>query len=175
MGYLARVAGFAEVEKDSGIFVAITDGAPQRLFGPNYSLSGRSFLRRLWPAKSYVLDSKKSDLKVYAKAAVLLGDESRALHSDGSTKSKPAYVLRHLLDDRVSSTSPLDPTLRAASEVDVSRPFTITFSKQFLHGTTKFHSTTAVNVQMEWNGTRRLEKGGTARSIFPRTATEIAD
>ena len=159
----ALIAGFAEDE--SGLLSARTRGAALRLFGAKNSLSGRNHLRRFWQARGKLLNEKKSDRAVYDEAAVTLDGYALAQHSDSSSRSKPAYVLRELLDDHVAKAPVLDCSLRAASEVDLQRPFTIRLTPKMVPGTA-VRVATVVNVRMEWNGTCRHDVGGAERPIF---------
>jgi hypothetical protein len=159
----ALIAGFVEVAP--GVLLATTPEAAMKLFGAKNSLSGRHHLRRLWPAKGQKLTERKSDRDVYAEATAKLGRDALAEHSDSSLRSKPAYVLRVLLDDHISKPLVLDRSLRAASEVDLQRPFTIRLTPKLIPGT-RIEVATFVKVRMMWNGTCRHELRGAARPIF---------
>lgn len=160
------LAGFAVTDK--GVYLAQTPAAATRIFGAAYSLSGRNHLRRLWPWKGHILNSKKQDHQIYKSAPGILGDRAFANHSDGTKRSLPAYVLRALLDDHVASELVLDNSLRAASTVDLEQPFTISFVEQYIPNT-KINNVTIVNARMEWNGMRRQDKGVAPRQIFARS------
>ena len=66
------LAGFAVTDK--GVYLAQTPAAATRIFGAAYSLSGRNHLRRLWPWKGHILNSKKQDHQIYKSAPGMCAD-----------------------------------------------------------------------------------------------------
>ena len=178
IGLILKAGGF--VKNEAGVFVASDDDAILAVFGPAAMRGGLNFLFRskFFPARSiYALSpthkgklcdpTSASDTVIYSIAKDELGLDADSA-CDGGTRMKPAWVLRQLLEKKLTYGTRPDWRVMGVASVRVDRSFTVAMrdKKTMVHGA-EIAKVVTITVTFSFNSGSRTHPGDSLpRALF---------